>query len=56
MNDPFEAYSLSQRLQHLGAEYFIPELKAIGNKLVQLEQENAALRTELYTLKQGEVA
>jgi hypothetical protein len=55
MNDPFEAYSIARRLSNLGAEYYISELHEIGERIVAMEHENAALRTEIFALKrQGE--
>lgn len=56
MNDPFKAYSLSQRLKNIAAEIHSDELKHIANILRELEQENAALRTEIFYLKNKETA
>jgi len=52
MNDPWEAYSISQLLINLGAEHYISELKEIGQRIVEMERENAVLRTEIYLLRQ----
>ncbi len=52
MNDTWEAYSISRLLSNLGAEYHISELKTIGQRIVEMERENAVLRTEIYLLKQ----
>ena len=52
MNDPWEAYSLSQMLSNIGAEYNVFGLKEIGQRIVEMERENAVLRTEIYLLRQ----